>query len=75
MAGSATEAKPNSELPSKLTELGYKIFPIGQATRYDAAGKVEVYREKGALRERETGDFVRFDRLEFTLPQSLPPSR
>jgi len=76
--GSATirfEVKPHSELPGKLADLGYKIFPVGQTTRYDPFGKVETYKEKGTLRERKTGDFVRFDRFEFTLPQSLPPSR
>jgi len=36
-------------------------------TRYDPFGKVEVYTEKGAIRERQTGDFVCFDRFEFTL--------
>ena len=56
-------------------ELGHQIFPIGQTTRYDPIGKVEMYKEKGALRERRTGDFIRFDRFEFTLPQSLGTSR
>ena len=76
--GSATirfEVKPNSELPGKLAQLGYKIFPIGQTTRFDPIGKVETCREKGTLRERKTGDFVRFDRFEFTLLQSLPAAR